>query len=82
MVDEFQDTDQQQVQMIKSLSGKDAHYLTTVGDAQQSIYRFRGRWCWRVLSDVKQEVPEDLQPRLVDTLAAINEICGICRKGL
>ena len=42
MVDEFQDTSEQQVRMIKLLAGPDACHLTTVGDAQQSIYRFRG----------------------------------------
>jgi len=42
MVDEFQDTDQMQVDMIKRLSGEGACRLCTVGDAQQSIYRFRG----------------------------------------
>ena len=42
MVDEFQDTDQMQVDMIKRLSGEEARRLCTVGDAQQSIYRFRG----------------------------------------
>ena len=79
MVDEFQDTDQQQVQMIKSLSGKDAQYLTTVGDAQQSIYRFRG-------ADVdaffrrQAEVSEDLQPRLVDNFRSHNEILRFVAK--
>ncbi|MBR3313767.1 MAG: UvrD-helicase domain-containing protein [Atopobiaceae bacterium] len=42
MIDEFQDTDQKQLQLISLLSGRDARHLTTVGDAQQSIYRFRG----------------------------------------
>ena len=42
MVDEFQDTNAQQVGMVKSLSGRDACHLTTVGDAQQAIYGFRG----------------------------------------
>ena len=42
MVDEFQDTDQMQVDMIKRLAGEGASRLCTVGDAQQSIYRFRG----------------------------------------
>ena len=42
MVDEFQDTDQLQVDMIKRLAGPGACRLCTVGDAQQSIYRFRG----------------------------------------
>ena len=42
MVDEFQDTDQLQVDMIKRMAGPACERLCTVGDAQQSIYRFRG----------------------------------------
>ena len=42
MVDEFQDTDQLQVDMIKRMAGANFERLCTVGDAQQSIYRFRG----------------------------------------
>ena len=42
MVDEFQDTNEQQVQMISRLSGDHGEHLATVGDAQQSIYRFQG----------------------------------------
>lgn len=42
MVDEFQDTDQLQVNMVKHMAGKNFERLCTVGDAQQSIYRFRG----------------------------------------
>ncbi|MDY2776990.1 MAG: UvrD-helicase domain-containing protein [Collinsella sp.] len=42
MIDEFQDTDQQQVDLIEFLTGEGGRTLCTVGDAQQSIYRFRG----------------------------------------
>ncbi|WP_455136573.1 UvrD-helicase domain-containing protein [Thermophilibacter sp.] len=42
MVDEFQDTDETQLELISLLAGEDAAHLCTVGDAQQSIYRFRG----------------------------------------
>ncbi len=42
MVDEFQDTSQLQIDMISRLSGERCAHLCTVGDAQQSIYRFRG----------------------------------------
>ena len=79
MVDEFQDTDQQQVQMIKSLSGKDAQYLTTVGDAQQSIYRFRGADV-DVFFRRQAEVSEDLQPRLLDNFRSHNEILRFVAK--
>ena len=46
MVDEFQDTDAKQLKLISILAGSDGGHdpahLATVGDAQQSIYRFRG----------------------------------------
>lgn len=42
MIDEFQDTDQMQIDMIERMAGSDLERLCTVGDAQQSIYRFRG----------------------------------------
>lgn len=42
MIDEFQDTDQMQVDLIRCLTGAGERALCTVGDAQQSIYRFRG----------------------------------------
>ncbi|HIS40742.1 MAG TPA: UvrD-helicase domain-containing protein [Candidatus Aphodovivens avistercoris] len=42
MVDEFQDTDALQIAIVRRLAGPGLRYLCTVGDAQQSIYRFRG----------------------------------------
>lgn len=42
MVDEFQDTDELQVALIGALAEDDYANVCTVGDAQQSIYRFRG----------------------------------------
>lgn len=42
MIDEFQDTDQMQVDLTRYLTGAGERALCTVGDAQQSIYRFRG----------------------------------------
>lgn len=42
MVDEFQDTSQLQIDMISLLAGENCAHLCTVGDSQQSIYRFRG----------------------------------------
>lgn len=42
MIDEFQDTDQMQIDLIRYLTGAGERALCTVGDAQQSIYRFRG----------------------------------------
>lgn len=42
MVDEFQDTSQLQISMIERIAGTDNVHLCTVGDSQQSIYRFQG----------------------------------------
>ena len=57
MIDEFQDTNAQQVKMVELLSGEDACHLCTVGDAQQSIYRFRAADV-QVFRDREAEVPE------------------------
>lgn len=42
MVDEFQDTSQLQIDLVSHLAGLHLERLCTVGDSQQSIYRFRG----------------------------------------
>lgn len=42
MVDEFQDTSQSQIDIIKHLAKDDLSNVCTVGDEQQSIYAFRG----------------------------------------
>ena len=82
MIDEFQDTDQKQLRLISLLSGKDACHLTTVGDAQQSIYRFRGgdvevfRERGRSLpasSHVKMDVNYRSDPNV---LALVERTCG------
>ncbi len=65
MVDEFQDTDQMQVDMIKMIAGPAACRLCTVGDAQQSIYRFRGADVSvyrKHLEEVRRVDPEDVIP--------------------
>lgn len=42
MVDEFQDTDNLQVGIVNKICDEGLTTLATVGDAQQSIYGFRG----------------------------------------
>ena len=42
MIDEFQDTDELQVALLEILAQDGMSNVCTVGDAQQSIYRFRG----------------------------------------
>ncbi len=42
LVDEFQDTDDLQLDILRMITGNSAASLFTVGDPKQSIYRFRG----------------------------------------
>ncbi|HEY4232108.1 MAG TPA: UvrD-helicase domain-containing protein [Lacipirellulaceae bacterium] len=59
LVDEFQDTDQLQVDLVKLLCGEriEDGKLFFVGDFKQSIYRFRGAQP-QVFHDLRSEVPE------------------------
>ena len=82
MVDEFQDTDSQQLELISLLSGGDAEHLATVGDAQQSIYRFRGADVGVFRARGVSLPPED-HVRLsvnyrshADVLSLVGRVCG------
>ncbi|MBP3885947.1 MAG: UvrD-helicase domain-containing protein [Olsenella sp.] len=82
MVDEFQDTDDRQLELIGILAGTDALHLATVGDAQQSIYRFRGADV-SVFRRRGEHLPLDLHVRLAtnyrshaDVLALVDKVCG------
>ena len=81
MVDEFQDTDEMQLELIGLLSGEGARHLCTVGDAQQSIYRFRGADVG-VFRGRGGSVPERGTVRLdtnyrshADVLALVERVC-------
>lgn len=59
LVDEFQDTDQLQVKLVKALcgAGLEIGRLFFVGDFKQSVYRFRGAQP-KVFRDLRSEVKE------------------------
>jgi len=42
LIDEFQDTDQQQWHIFSSVFRSEQHYLYLIGDPKQAIYKFRG----------------------------------------
>jgi exodeoxyribonuclease V beta subunit len=42
LIDEFQDTDQQQWQIFAQLFASEVHFLYLIGDPKQAIYKFRG----------------------------------------
>lgn len=82
MVDEFQDTDETQLELIGLLSGEGTTHLCTVGDAQQSIYRFRGAdvSVFRgrgACVDEKNVVRLDVNYRShADVLALVERVCA------
>ena len=80
MVDEFQDTDQLQVDMIKRMAGEGFSRMCTVGDAQQSIYRFRGADVSvyrRHLEDVRMRNPEGII-ELPDNFRSHGDVLALC----
>jgi DNA helicase-2/ATP-dependent DNA helicase PcrA len=62
LVDEYQDTNQSQAQLLRSLCGRDGN-LTVVGDDAQSIYSFRAARVENILS-----FPDEYAPCTVVTL--------------
>ena len=78
MIDEFQDTNDQQVRMIKRLSGREGRFLTTVGDAQQSIYGFRDADV-EVFFNWQKEIPEERRPLLTDNFRSHDDILRFVR---
>lgn len=81
MIDEFQDTDQMQVDLIRYLTGAGERALCTVGDAQQSIYRFRGaevevfrRQERKVGSSAAPDAPADELVKLVRNFRSHDEV--------
>ena len=80
MVDEFQDTDQLQVDMIKRMAGEGFSRMCTVGDAQQSIYRFRGADVWvyrRHLEDVRARNAQGVI-ELPDNFRSHRDVLALC----
>jgi exodeoxyribonuclease V beta subunit len=54
LIDEFQDTDQDQWFIFSSLFASPDHYLYLIGDPKQAIYKFRGADIYSYLAAQKQ----------------------------
>lgn len=72
MVDEYQDTNKVQYELTKLLAGKTAN-ITVVGDAAQSIYRFRGA-DFRNIANFKSDYPSLKEYHLDDNYRSTQAI--------
>ncbi|GAB4259303.1 MAG: exodeoxyribonuclease V subunit beta [Methylomicrobium sp.] len=78
LIDEFQDTDQNQWFIFSSLFGADSHYLYLIGDPKQAIYKFRGADIFSYLAAQQQAHHRFTlgtnwrsQPKLVEAVNAL-----------
>ena len=86
MVDEFQDTNLQQKKLVYLLAGGDSEKLLSnrlfvVGDAKQSIYRFRGAEV-SVFADVCKDIGKNggTNVTLADNFRSSPEILEVCNE--
>jgi exodeoxyribonuclease V beta subunit len=54
LIDEFQDTDNNQWAIFSTVFGVDSHFLYLIGDPKQAIYKFRGADIFSYLAAQKQ----------------------------
>ncbi len=82
LVDEYQDTNKAQYMLTKQLSGR-WHNLTVVGDASQSIYRWRGadfRNIMNLRSDFPATVVFNLEQNYRSTQTILDAAFGVISK--
>lgn len=73
LVDEFQDVNRSSVRLLKALAG-DGRNLWVVGDAKQSIYRFRGASAFNVQRFGVDDFPGGARGRLTINYRSSQEI--------
>ncbi|GAB6140454.1 exodeoxyribonuclease V subunit beta [Methylosoma difficile] len=54
LIDEFQDTDEQQWLIFSRIFATDSHYLYLIGDPKQAVYKFRGADIYAYLAAQQQ----------------------------
>lgn len=75
LVDEFQDVNRASVRLLKAVAG-DGQNLWVVGDAKQSIYRFRGASSVNVARFGREDFPGGERGRLKINYRSTEEIVG------
>ena len=85
LVDEYQDVNRASVRLLKALK-PDGVGLWVVGDAKQSIYRFRGASSFNISRFESEDFPEGQIKNLTTSFRSHQEICdqfvGFARGGM
>jgi superfamily I DNA/RNA helicase len=76
LVDEYQDVNRSSVRLLKALCG-DGENLWAVGDARQSIYRFRGASSFNMARFGKEDFPGGERGRLKQNYRSTEEVVSI-----
>lgn len=77
LVDEYQDVNHSSVRLIKALKPSGTN-LWVVGDAKQSIYRFRGASSFNMARFGREDFPDAVRDRLKINYRSAGEIVGAC----
>lgn len=75
LVDEYQDVNRSSVRLLAALRG-DGRNLWAVGDAKQSIYRFRGASSFNMARFGKEDFPGGKRGRLKRNYRSVGEVVG------
>lgn len=73
LVDEYQDVNRSSVRLLAALRG-DGENLWVVGDAKQSIYRFRGASSFNMARFGKEDFPGGVRGRLKQNYRSVYEV--------
>lgn len=77
LVDEYQDVNRSSVRLLAALCG-DARNLWVVGDAKQSIYRFRGASSFNLDRFGREDFPGGERSRLRKNYRSVPEVLDAC----
>jgi superfamily I DNA/RNA helicase len=76
LVDEYQDVNRSSVRLLQALCGNGEN-LWVVGDAKQSIYRFRGASSFNITRFGKEDFPGGERSRLKQNYRSVEEVVSI-----
>lgn len=74
LVDEYQDVNRASVRLLKAVVGNGEN-LWVVGDAKQSIYRFRGASSYNLVRFDEEDFPNGAREELTTNYRSSDEIC-------